>query len=73
MPGGSGGVFRQMAWIPRPEGEVSVYGAREEMVGGERSLVGGTVGVNSVRRERLVGGRVVSRLPGLASRLGGGG
>ena len=61
-----------MAWIPRPEGEVEVYGGREEMVGrsGGRRLMGDTIGVGSVRRERLVGERVVSRLPGLASRLG---
>jgi hypothetical protein len=61
-----GGGFRQIAWIPRPVGEVRANGGVE----GRDGVVGVVTGVRSVRRERLCNGKVVSQLPGLASQLG---
>lgn len=59
----AGGRFRQLAWIPRPVGDVTFEGGSVEEDGIRTTA-------RSTRRERVVGGKVVSTLPGLMSRLG---
>jgi hypothetical protein len=68
MVHGPGGLFRQMAWIPRPCGRVQVIGGEQRIQMQDRRGSGVRMEVSCTWRQPLKE-RVRSRLPGMFSEL----